>query len=98
MDRDVGDLPRHGRCLHGRAGADLHARSVGVRQLHHAGHHHVTDSSYLDRHRARARHHGQGIHGHVDDRLHCPGGHHRAQLHPIGRVLARNGGQGASDQ
>ncbi len=100
MDRDLRDLPRHGRGLRGRADADLHAGGRDVRQLPGARDHHGAYPIDPARHRAGSLA-DQLIdgaqclfHRDLDDRLHRAGRDHRAQLHPSGRLRRRGSASG----
>ncbi len=94
VDGHLRDLPGHGAGLRRRPGADLHAGGGRVRQLRHPGRDHGPHPADPARDRSGPLDHGGGLHRDLHDRLHRPGRHHRAQLHPAGRLLDPGGRRG----
>lgn len=87
----LGHLPRHGRRLHGRPAGHLCAGRGPVPQFQTAPGHPDPHPPDLDRHRHRPHAVRRAVHGHLDDRLHRPGRHHRAQFDPAGGLHPAHG-------
>ena len=77
-------VPRHGRGLHGGDPRHLSARRRAVRFVPAPARHPDSRALDADRHRARSLAARRGVHGDLDDRLHCARRHHRAQFDPAG--------------
>ena len=78
-------VPRPGHCICRGAGADLRAGGGMVQVVRDAAGNHGADSADAGGDSAGTFADGGVFHGDVDDRLHCGGGHYRAQFdHPGG--------------
>ena len=87
-------VPRPGAGVRCGAGADLCAGGGMVPVVRDAAGDHGADSADAGGHSAGAHVDGRVLHGDVDDRIHCGGGHHRAEFnHPGGlyRTATRAG-------
>ena len=89
VGRRVGDhlrhVSRHGRCVRRGDRRHLHPGCRAVPQLQAAASDPDADPAHARRHHDRALAVPRALHRDVDDRLHRPCRHHRAQFDPAGR-------------
>jgi multidrug efflux pump subunit AcrB len=90
----MGDVPRHGRGIHGRNPRHLRAGRGAVPLFQAAACHPDAHPAHLHRHHVRALAIWRAVHRHVDDRFHRARRHHRAQLDPARRFHPPYGATG----
>jgi len=90
----LGDVPRHGRGVHGGIARHLRAGGRAIPQLQAAAGDPDADPADPGRHRRRAHAVRRAVHRHVDDRVHRPRRDHRAQFDPAGRFRAPRSARG----